>query len=279
MGKRDCAWPEPKPRTSSFSICRCREWTDLRCSRGSPPISGKKRILIVVLTSLTVDAGLNARFPPGTRLLSKNMICRVSVRREAARRPHNDHAAAPLVLNVDDNEAQRYIKTRDLRLSGFAVVEAATGAEALRLVERDKPQVVLLDVQLPDIMGPEVCDYIKRWWSEVMVLMSTSNPSPGSSAASARSRRVGQPWVAEPAEQLELAAAVNSLLRIRKSEDDLRSLNATLEKKVVDRTNELREINLRLTEEIRNQESQSRSGPCSSAEDGGDGSSHRRPRP
>ena len=54
----------------------------------------------------------------------------------------------------------------------------------------------------------------------------------------------------QPAERLELAAAINSLLRIRRSEDDLRSLNATLERKVVDRTDELREINLRLTEEI-----------------------------
>jgi CheY-like chemotaxis protein len=38
-----------------------------------------QRIPIVVLTSLTVDAGLNARFPPGTQLLSKNMISRESV--------------------------------------------------------------------------------------------------------------------------------------------------------------------------------------------------------
>ncbi len=38
-----------------------------------------QRIPIVVLTSLSVDAGLNTRFPPGTRLLSKNMISRESV--------------------------------------------------------------------------------------------------------------------------------------------------------------------------------------------------------
>ncbi len=158
-------------------------------------------------------------------------------------------AAAPLVLNVDDNEAQRYIKTRDLRLSGFAVVEAASGAEALRLVERDKPQVVLLDVQLPDIMGPEVCNYIKRRWPEVMVLMTSSTFTESQHRALGLNAGADSCLV-QRAEQLELAAAVNSLLRIRKSEDDLRSLNATLEKKVVDRTNELHEINLRLTDEI-----------------------------
>ena len=158
-------------------------------------------------------------------------------------------AAAPLVLNVDDNEAQRYIKTRDLRMSGFAVVEAATGAEALRLVERDRPHVVLLDVQLPDIMGPEVCDYIKRRWPEVMVLMTSSTFTESQHRALGLDAGADS-YLVQPAEQLELAAAVNSLLRIRKSEDDLRSLNATLEKKVVDRTNELREINLRLIDEI-----------------------------
>ncbi len=158
-------------------------------------------------------------------------------------------AVAPLILNVDDNEAQRYVKTRDLRISGFAVVEAANGAEALRLVERDKPQVVLLDVQLPDIMGPEVCDYVKRRWPEVMVLMTSSTFTESQHRALGLDAGADS-YLVQPAEPLELAAAVNSLLRIRKSEDDLRSLNATLEKKVADRTNELHEINLRLTDEI-----------------------------
>ena len=43
---------------------------------------------------------------------------------------------AGTVLNVDDLEPQRYVKTRDLRAQGFTVIEATTGAEALRLVER-----------------------------------------------------------------------------------------------------------------------------------------------
>ena len=67
-----------------------------------------------------------------------------------------------VILNVDDLESQRYVKTRDLHAAGFAVIEAQTGAEALRLVEQHKPPVVLLDVQLPDISGFEVCAFIKR---------------------------------------------------------------------------------------------------------------------
>src|SRR3712207_1360075 len=76
-----------------------------------------------------------------------------------------------LVLNVDDNEGERHAKTRALRLAGeVEVIEAATGGEALRLVEERRPSLVLLDVELPDISGSEVCRLIKQDRPEVLVL-------------------------------------------------------------------------------------------------------------
>lgn len=81
---------------------------------------------------------------------------------------------AEVIINVDDQEAQRYVKRRDLEANGFRVVDATTGAEALRLVEEIRPAVILLDVQLPDINGYEVCRYIKSKWPEVMVLMTSA---------------------------------------------------------------------------------------------------------
>src|SRR6202012_868740 len=56
-----------------------------------------------------------------------------------------------IIVNVDDQDAPRYVKTRDLQESGFTVIEARNGAEALRLIEAEKPPIVLLDVELPDI--------------------------------------------------------------------------------------------------------------------------------
>ncbi|HEY1745176.1 MAG TPA: response regulator, partial [Xanthobacteraceae bacterium] len=79
-----------------------------------------------------------------------------------------------VILNVDDQEAERYVKRRDLEASGFSVVDATTGAEALRLTEKIKPAVVLLVVHMPDSNGYEVCRYIKNKWPEVMVLMTSS---------------------------------------------------------------------------------------------------------
>ena len=50
-------------------------------------------------------------------------------------------------------------------------------------------------------------------------------------------------YLVQPAEPLELAAAINALLRIRRSEDALRALNATLDQRVQERTAELAEAN------------------------------------
>ncbi|HEY1982657.1 MAG TPA: response regulator [Xanthobacteraceae bacterium] len=144
----------------------------------------------------------------------------------------------PMILNVDDQEPERYIKSRDLRAAGFDVIEAGNGAEGLRLVEQHKPAAVLLDVQLPDIDGYEVCRYIKRKWPEVMVLMTSAT------FTTADARVLGldagaDSYLVQPSEPVELVAAVNAMLRIRRSEDALRKLNDSLESQIKDRTHEL----------------------------------------
>ena len=154
-----------------------------------------------------------------------------------------------VVLNVDDLEAQRYVKTRDLQAAGFDVIEAQTGAEALRLVEQHKPPVVLLDVQLPDISGFEVCAFIKTEMAggdgaaDVGDVHDVRGSHYGLNAGA-------DSYLVQPAEPLELAAAINALLRIRRSEDALRSLNATLDKQVQARTAELAEANRQLMQEM-----------------------------
>ncbi len=73
-------------------------------------------------------------------------------------------APAPhaVVLNVDDNDAMRYARTRILETEGYKVIEAATGRAALHLLDRHKFDVVLLDVNLPDMSGLEVSRTIRE---------------------------------------------------------------------------------------------------------------------
>lgn len=66
------------------------------------------------------------------------------------------------ILAVDDNEIHCYALRRVLEHEGFEVCMAHTGSDALSMVLNEKPDVVLLDINLPDVNGFEVCTRLKR---------------------------------------------------------------------------------------------------------------------
>ena len=71
----------------------------------------------------------------------------------AGRRPHS----IPIrVLVADDEDAIRLLCRVNLRLAGMEVLEAADGAAAIELARRERPDLVLLDVMMPDVDGWEV---------------------------------------------------------------------------------------------------------------------------
>jgi signal transduction histidine kinase len=154
-----------------------------------------------------------------------------------------------LILNVDDNEAVRYTKSRTLKLAGFDVVEAVTGTDALDKVRVLKPVLVLLDVKLPDMSGIEVARIIRQEMPMTLILQISS------SFISSDDRIVGldngaDSYLSQPIEPAELIASVRALLRIRTVERELRELNDTLEQRVSERTRQLMESNRLLSQEI-----------------------------
>jgi signal transduction histidine kinase len=133
------------------------------------------------------------------------------------------------ILNVDDHDAGRYAKSRILQLAGYQVVEAATGADALRLIREAKPQLILLDVKLPDVDGTQLCRTIKSdpLSAHVMVLQI-------SAVHTTRADRVhglecgADTYLIEPVQADELLATVNALLRLYDRERENRQLVAQL---------------------------------------------------
>jgi two-component system cell cycle response regulator DivK len=65
------------------------------------------------------------------------------------------------ILHVEDNPANRMIVRDLLHFSGYRVVEVADGGEALAAAERERPDLILMDVQLPRVSGFEAARRIK----------------------------------------------------------------------------------------------------------------------
>ena len=82
----------------------------------------------------------------------------------------------PRVLVCEDDEAMRYALARALSNDGYAVDEVEAGEAALEAVRRDDFAVVILDWELPDLSGIDVCKAI-RAISTVPVIMLTARDS------------------------------------------------------------------------------------------------------
>ncbi len=65
------------------------------------------------------------------------------------------------ILIVDDEEDLRRLVDFNLKAAGYKTLLAETGAEALRVIERQKPDLVILDLMLPDISGTDICRRLK----------------------------------------------------------------------------------------------------------------------
>ena len=124
-----------------------------------------------------------------------------------------------IILNVDDNAPARYVKSRILRLAGYEVVDAANGAAAMRLLRERDPDLVLLDVRLPDANGRELCALIKGdpLTAQVVVLQtSATHVDAKNKVASLDAGADG--YLSTPVEPEELVAHVRALLRMREAE-------------------------------------------------------------
>jgi two-component system, OmpR family, response regulator len=118
---------------------------------------------------------------------------------------------SPVVLVVDDEENIAYVLNAALRLNGFTVVSAATGREALAAVEEHSPDLIVLDVMLPDLDGFEVCRRLRQDRINTPVLFLTARDD-----TEDRLRGLtigGDDYVAKPFSVEELVARVRVILR------------------------------------------------------------------
>ena len=83
----------------------------------------------------------------------------------------------PKILNVEDDAAARFLKSRILERAGYQVIEAEGAADAISRAAESQPKLVLLDLRLRDGDGFQVCEAIKATQPDLPVIMITSTYS------------------------------------------------------------------------------------------------------
>jgi DNA-binding response OmpR family regulator len=119
---------------------------------------------------------------------------------------------AQLILVVDDEHDFRVIVSHVLTTGGYSVVTAADGMEALRKFEEAEPDLVVLDGNLPDIDGYEVCRRLRATplGAKVPILMCTVRSAVATVSAGFEAGITG--YVLKPFEMEELLEKVGAAL-------------------------------------------------------------------
>ena len=120
------------------------------------------------------------------------------------------------ILNVDDNDQNRYAISRVLKQAGFDVMEARTGREALDLAS-SRPSLVILDINLPDMLGFDVCRNLKSnsITSDIPVI-HISATYPGRTVVEESAESGAVRFVEHPSDLMEVLEVVQQELRKHK---------------------------------------------------------------
>jgi signal transduction histidine kinase len=124
------------------------------------------------------------------------------------------------VLVVDDQDAARFAKTRILERAGFRVFDAATGHDALETAARVAPDLVVLDVHLPDLHGFEVARRLRAANTSLpsLQIVQVSSTAIGAADKVRGLEQGADVYLTEPLDPDVLVATVRSLLRVRRVE-------------------------------------------------------------
>ena len=151
----------------------------------------------------------------------------------------NDERA--LVLVVDDDAAVRSVTGELLRAYGFEVAEATNGREGIEQATALNPDLILLDVTMPEMNGFEACRSLKSAPATehipVVILTGLNDRQSRLKGLDAGADE----FLGKPVDGSELAVRLKNLLKVKQYHDFLESHRRTLEIKVAERTLQLRE--------------------------------------
>ena len=135
---------------------------------------------------------------------------------------------AAKILVVDDTPKNVKLLADLLAVKGYSVVTAASGREALAQVEAERPDLVLLDVVMPEMSGYEVCRKIRENpATEILPVVMVTALDPSEERIKGLDAGADD-FLTKPINQAELLARVRSLLRIKELYDTVQAQAAQL---------------------------------------------------
>ncbi|HVM72523.1 MAG TPA: ATP-binding protein [Anaerolineales bacterium] len=151
------------------------------------------------------------------------------------------------ILVTDDDLLSLKAMEHLFRSNGYEVFTAGSGEETLRQVEAQHPDLILLDVILPDIEGTEVCRRIKAdpQTTDIFIIL-LSGVRTGSDEQAEGMEGGADGYIARPITNRELLARLQAYIRIKTAEQALERYSAHLEEIVAERTRELRDAQEKL---------------------------------
>ena len=146
------------------------------------------------------------------------------------------------VLIVDDNTKIMAIAEVHLKKEGLEVLCVEDGKSALESARQEKPDLILLDVDMPDMSGFEVCQVLKDD-AELVMIPVVFLTAADDNKSRVRGLDLGAvDYVTKPFDSFELRARVRAALRTKQLQDQLATMNLELEERVDQRTEEIKQL-------------------------------------
>lgn len=123
---------------------------------------------------------------------------------------NDTRSAAPVALIIDDEPQMRRLLRVTLEANGYKVFDAATGQEGVVQAAQRRPEIVLLDLGLPDLEGIEVLKRLREW-SQVPVIILTVRDREDDKVAALDAG--ADDYVTKPFNSAELLARLRAALR------------------------------------------------------------------
>jgi DNA-binding response OmpR family regulator len=123
------------------------------------------------------------------------------------------------ILVVEDEQDLRELVGKYFADMGYQVIVAADGTDALDLAKQENPQIILLDLKMPEVDGLEICKKLRadETTKSIPVIIVTAYNNQLNEALTAGA----DDFVAKPVHLLELSVRVKSILKVRHLTDEL----------------------------------------------------------